>query len=146
MLHAMCYIHIYIYIHIHIYIYTHIHICILSHISQSYDGGRSFIMKDLEFLIQDKPDRGQFVAILGMSGCGKSTLLRYIAGLQQPTTGEVFLDGKIRNPDERVSMVFQQYSSLPWMTVLENVTLGLRYQGISKLEREEKATLWKEMQ
>ena len=111
----------------------------LKGISQSYDGGKSFIMQDLEFLIQDKPGQGQFVAILGMSGCGKSTLLRYIAGLQQPTTGEVLLSGKPRAENQRVSMVFQQYSSFPWMTVLENVALGLKFQGISRVEREAKA-------
>lgn len=111
----------------------------LKGISQSYDGGKSFIMKDLEFLIQDKPGQGQFVAILGMSGCGKSTLLRYIAGLQKPTTGEVFINGNLRAEDQRVSMVFQQYSSLPWMTVLENVALGLKFQNVSKVEREAKA-------
>ena len=63
-------------------------------ISQSYDGGESYIIKDLDFLVEDKHGQGQFVVILGMSGCGKSTLLRYIAGLQEPTDGSVALNGK----------------------------------------------------
>ena len=109
-------------------------------ISQSYDGGKSYIIQDLSFLVQNKPKRGEFVSILGMSGSGKSTLLRYIAGLQKPTSGEVFVRGKaVGNDDNRVSMVFQQYSSLPWMSVLDNVALGLRFKGISKEEREERA-------
>jgi len=108
-------------------------------IGQSYDGGQSWIIKDLEFLVEDKPDQGQFVVILGMSGCGKSTLLRYMAGLQDPTEGNILIKGKTITETERVCMVFQQYSSLPWLTVLENVGLALKYKGISKKERDEKA-------
>jgi NitT/TauT family transport system ATP-binding protein len=117
----------------------------LKNISQSYDGGETFIIKDLEFLVEDKPAQGQFVVILGMSGCGKSTLLRYIAGLQEPTSGKVLLHDKPIAENKRVSMVFQQYSSLPWMTVLENVSLALRYQGLPKKEREDKAMEMLEM-
>jgi len=111
----------------------------LKGIGQSYDGGQNWIIKDLNFLIEDKPEQGQFVVILGMSGCGKSTLLRYIAGLQKPTEGEVFVHGKPVDKTQRVSMVFQQYSSLPWMSVLDNVGLALRYKGIKKAERDAKA-------
>jgi NitT/TauT family transport system ATP-binding protein len=108
-------------------------------IKQSYDGGKSFIIKNLDFMVEDKPAQGQFVVILGMSGCGKSTLLRYIAGLQEPTAGSVLVNGKPVSKDNRVSMVFQQYSSLPWMSVLDNVGLALRFKGIPKKERDEKA-------
>jgi len=108
-------------------------------IGQSYDGGQNWIIKDLEFLIEDKPEQGQFVVILGMSGSGKSTLLRYIAGLQEPTEGTVMIDGKSLHEAQRVSMVFQRYSSLPWMTVLDNVGLGLQFQGLNKSDRNEKA-------
>jgi len=108
-------------------------------ISQSYDGGQNWIIQDLEFLIEDKPDQGQFVVVLGMSGAGKSTILRYIAGLQTPTKGEVLVKGQPIGKAQRVSMVFQQYSSLPWMTVLENVGLALQYQGVKRAEREERA-------
>lgn len=109
-------------------------------IGQSYDGGKNWIIKDLEFLIEDKPNQGQFVVVLGMSGCGKSTLLRYMAGLQDPTEGHVKILDKPVSEAEQVSMVFQQYSSLPWMTVLENVALGLKFKGMAKKERDEKAT------
>lgn len=108
-------------------------------INQSYDGGKNWIIKDLDFLVEDKPAQGQFVCILGMSGCGKSTLLRYIAGLQAPSQGQVLVKGQPVSNTNRVSMVFQKYSSLPWMTVLDNVALGLEFQGISKKERYERA-------
>ena len=111
----------------------------LRNIQQSYDGGETWILKDLEFLIEDKPAQGQFACILGPSGCGKSTVLRYIAGLQKPTEGQVLIHGKEVGKDNRVSMVFQQYSSLPWMTVLDNVGLALRYKGVLRKERNEKA-------
>ncbi|MEM6321700.1 MAG: ABC transporter ATP-binding protein, partial [Bacteroidota bacterium] len=111
----------------------------LRNIQQSYDGGETWILKDLDFLVEDKPAQGQFAAILGPSGCGKSTVLRYIAGLQQPTDGTVHIHDKPVSKDNRVSMVFQQYSSIPWMTVLDNVSLALRYKGLLKAERDEKA-------
>jgi len=111
----------------------------LKKVSQSYDGGKSFIIKDLDLLIEDQPDRGQFIVILGPSGCGKSTILRYIAGLQKPTTGEVKIYERLRKEDDRIGMVFQQYSSFPWLSVLENVALGLQYRGIPQKERLDKA-------
>lgn len=111
----------------------------LRNIKQSYDGGETWILENLEFLIEDKPAQGQFAVILGPSGCGKSTVLRYIAGLQKPTGGTVNIHEKEVGKDNRVSMVFQQYSSLPWMTVLDNVSLALRYKGMLKAERDEKA-------
>jgi NitT/TauT family transport system ATP-binding protein len=107
----------------------------LKNIGQSYDGGKSWIIKGLNMLIEDKPDQGQFIVLLGMSGSGKSTLLRYIAGLQEPTEGEVLIKGKPVSDKQRVSMVFQQYSSMPWMTVLDNVALALDYKGVGKKER-----------
>ena len=111
----------------------------LRDVGQSYDGGQNWIIKGLDFLIEDKPAQGQFAIILGMSGSGKSTVLRYIAGLQEPTEGEVLISGKKVDSDNRVSMVFQQYSSLPWMTVLDNVALGLKFKGVDRKERNAKA-------
>ncbi len=107
----------------------------LKNIGQSYDGGNTWIIKGLNMLVEDKPDQGQFIVLLGMSGSGKSTLLRYIAGLQQPTEGEVLIKGQPVSDKTRVSMVFQEYSSFPWMTVLDNVALALDYQGIDKKDR-----------
>lgn len=111
----------------------------LKNINMSYDGGKTHIIKDLNFLVEDKPNQGQFVVILGLSGCGKSTLLRFLCGLQQPTSGEILIKGKPKSESTRIGMVFQQYSSFPWLSVLDNVALGLKYKGVSKKERHEKA-------
>jgi NitT/TauT family transport system ATP-binding protein len=108
-------------------------------IGQSYDNGQNWIIKDFDLIIEDKPAQGQFVVLLGMSGSGKSTVLRYISGLQKPTEGQVLIKGKPVDNNTHISMVFQQYSSLPWMTVLDNVGLALRYQGVSKKDRDERA-------
>jgi NitT/TauT family transport system ATP-binding protein len=111
----------------------------LKNINQSYDKGKTFVIKDLNLLIEDKPNVGEFIVLLGKSGCGKSTILRYIAGLQKPTSGNVLIKAKNRTEDDRAGMVFQQYSSYPWLSVLDNVSLGLKIKGISKKERREKA-------
>ncbi len=111
----------------------------LRSISISYDGGANYVIKDLNFLVEDKPAQGQFIVILGVSGCGKSTVLRFISGLQKPTSGDVFIRGKPRDEYTRIGMVFQQYSSFPWYSVLDNVALGLHYKGEKKKQRYEKA-------
>lgn len=110
----------------------------LKNIQQTYDG-KKMVVKDLNFLIENKPGQNQFVSLLGPSGCGKSSLLRYIAGLQKPTSGEVLINNKPRTDKDVVGMVFQKYSSFPWLTVLDNVALGLEVQGVPKKEREERA-------
>lgn len=112
----------------------------LRNIKQTYGEGdkKVTIIDGLNLLIEGMPRIGQFVCLLGVSGCGKSTVLRYIAGLQKPTEGEVLLYGQPINGNH-VGMIFQQYSSLPWRTVLDNVTLGLEIQGVPKKERVEKA-------
>jgi len=115
----------------------------LKDIYQEYDDskkkGKQVVIKGLNLLIEDKPNQGQFVVILGKSGCGKSSILRYIAGLQKPTSGEVLIYGKPRTRNTKVSMVFQKYSSFPWLRVIENVEFGLMLSGMNKKERREKA-------
>src|SRR3990172_9607933 len=98
----------------------------LKNVSHTFDG-RKNVIQDFNLLIEDYPDRGQFVVILGVSGCGKSTILNFIAGLNKPTSGEVLVNGKpitCCHP-----MVFQRYSNLYWRTVLENVMLPLEING-----------------
>jgi ABC-type nitrate/sulfonate/bicarbonate transport system ATPase subunit len=77
-----------------------------------------------------------FVTILGPSGCGKSTLLRIVAGLDQPTAGEVLLDGqRISGPGADRGMVFQSYTLFPWLNVLDNVCFGLRERGLPRAQQ-----------
>lgn len=108
----------------------------LSKVTQIYDGNK-VVIKDLNLLIEDKPGQGQFICILGASGCGKSTILRFIAGLRNPTLGDVLYFGKKEKPP--VGMIFQRYSCFPWATVLDNVALPLKLKGIEKDQREQEA-------
>ena len=87
---------------------------------------------------------GEFVVFVGPSGCGKSTMLRMIAGLENITSGELRIDGKIMNeatPTQRgIAMVFQNYALYPNMTVYENMSFGLQQQGMPKAKIRELVT------
>ena len=73
-------------------------------------------------------ERNQIVVFLGPSGCGKTTLMRMAGGLESITSGAITLDGRLVGPpDRRRGMVFQSYSSFPWLTVAQNVAFGMRY-------------------
>lgn len=80
--------------------------------------------------------KNDFICIVGPSGCGKSTLLRIIAGLEEATDGKIIYNGKeLLKPTREIGMVFQDYSLLPWRTVLDNIALGLEFKGIAKKKR-----------
>jgi len=84
-----------------------------------------------------------FITILGPSGCGKSTLLRIVAGLDEPSAGEVLLDGRrIIGPGADRGMVFQSYTLFPWLTVQDNVSFGLRERGLPREEQIATAQRW----
>lgn len=94
------------------------------------------VLQDVNFEL----NKGEIVALLGKSGSGKSTLLRIIAGLVPPTAGEVTYRGRpVRGPVSGIAMVFQSFALMPWLTVLENVELGLEAQGLSREERRRRA-------
>ncbi|MBN1570656.1 MAG: ABC transporter ATP-binding protein [Acidobacteria bacterium] len=87
---------------------------------------------EVTFSIHDIPGHGEFITIIGPSGCGKSTLLNLIAGFLKPSEGEVLVNGKpVTGPGRDRGMIFQQYSSFPHLTVLQNVLFGLE---LDKLE------------
>ena len=97
-----------------------------------------------DLLVLDKVNMtlldNEIVALLGRSGSGKSTLLRIISGLMRASEGKVNIDGKaIKGPAEGLAMVFQSFALFPWLTVLENVELGLEAQGVAAEERRKRA-------
>ncbi|HLD16251.1 MAG TPA: nitrate/sulfonate/bicarbonate ABC transporter ATP-binding protein [Coxiellaceae bacterium] len=94
------------------------------------------VLNDVNFNLHDN----EIVVLLGKSGSGKSTLLRIIAGLVEPTAGEVLYHGEpIVEPVNGLTMVFQHFALLPWLTVLANVELGLEAQGVEREERRKRA-------
>lgn len=94
------------------------------------------VLDDVNFQLKE----GEIVALLGKSGSGKSTLLRIIAGLVAPTAGKVTYRGKpVCGPVPGIAMVFQSFALMPWLTVLENVELGLEALGVGREERRRRA-------
>jgi NitT/TauT family transport system ATP-binding protein len=94
------------------------------------------VLEDINFEFRE----GEIVALLGKSGSGKSTLLRIIAGLIAPSSGRVTYRGKsVTQPVPGIAMVFQSFALMPWLTVLENVELGLEAQGVPREERRRRA-------
>lgn len=101
------------------------------------EGGQDVLVLDK---INLELKQHEIVALLGKSGSGKSTLLRMIAGLLKPSQGQVFYRGQnVDKPVEGVSMVFQSFALLPWLTVLENVELGLEAKGVAREEKRQRA-------
>ncbi len=109
-------------------------------------GKQTTAVKDVNFAVEDLPNKGEFIAVLGPSGCGKSTVLKIIAGLEPhwpQTTGTVLVKGKpVTAPGPDRGMVFQSYSSYPCYNVLDNVAFGLTLQGMPGRTRREIAMEW----
>jgi NitT/TauT family transport system ATP-binding protein len=114
-------------------------------VSKTYDNGLTAI-RDITFTVEDRPDRGEFVAILGPSGCGKSTILKLIAGLRPQfpaTTGTVTVVGRpVTGPGADRGMVFQDYTAFDNRTVLGNIAFGLECRGVAEPERLAAAREW----
>jgi len=101
-------------------------------------GGEQTVLEEVTLSIAP----GEVVALLGRSGSGKSTLLRILAGLIQPSSGRVLVNGTpLEGPNSSVAMVFQSFALLPWLTVQENAELGLYARGVSKEVCEKEATV-----
>jgi len=89
---------------------------------------------------------GEFICILGPSGCGKSTLLNIIAGLEKPTEGKVFLNGReVLSPGPDRVVMFQESALFPWLKVIDNVEFGMKIRGVPKKERHERALKYLKM-
>lgn len=105
---------------------------VFTHVNKAY--GNNLVVEDLNLEIR----RGERLILLGPSGCGKTTTLRMIAGLEEITSGELYMEGRLVNKLEpglrNIAMVFQSYALFPHMTVWENITFGLRLQKLAEEE------------
>ena len=120
--------------------------------SQAFVKFDNVVKKFGEFTAVEKADfeigRGEFLAIMGSSGCGKTTTLRMLAGLEDPTQGNIYLDGERVNGkatwDRDTPMVWQSLALFPFLTVRENVEFSLKMRGVGKAERADRAAKWLE--
>ena len=106
----------------------------LSHLSKTYQrrGEPVHALDGIDLEVVS----GEFVCVLGVSGCGKSTLLQLVGGLEQPTGGEIMIDGeRLRGPHRDTSIVFQEHGLFPWMSVTTNIEFNLKARGVAKHER-----------
>jgi NitT/TauT family transport system ATP-binding protein len=113
----------------------------IEHLSRSFDSAQGSVtaLKDINFRVH----RREFLSVIGPSGCGKSTLIRLVAGLDDPTSGRMLLDGKpVSGPCPDRGMVFQGYTLFPWLTVTGNVMFGLEMEGMEKGQAEAEALQW----
>src|SRR3974390_1952452 len=111
----------------------------VKHVRHVYKRGASsnlLVLDNVDLNLYDN----EIVALLGRSGSGKSTLLRIVSGLMPPSEGEVDIDGQaVKGPADGLAMVFQTFALFPWLTVQENVELGLEAQGVAPEERRKRA-------
>lgn len=104
--------------------------------------GEVVALNGVDFEIKEN----EFICVIGPSGCGKSTLLNIIAGLLEPTAGQVLVDGNpIKGTGTDRGVVFQQYALFPWLTVRKNVEFGLKLKGMSKEKCEAVSTKYLKM-
>ena len=105
----------------------------LNHVYKVYPNGVKAV-KNFDMTIEDK----EFIVFVGPSGCGKSTTLRMIAGLEDISNGEIYIDGTLVNDvepkDRDIAMVFQNYALYPHITVYENMAFGLKIRKLPKKE------------
>ena len=108
----------------------------VSKVFHNESGQQVLAVKDIQLEIGHQ----EFVCLVGPSGSGKSTLLRLMEGLTEPTEGKVRVFGEeVRGPRNDAAMVFQEYSLMPWRTVLDNVTFGLELRQVKRVQQKEQA-------
>ncbi len=113
---------------------------VLEDVSKRY--GSAAVLEGVSLSLAD----GEFACIVGPSGCGKSTLLRIAHGLIDPSHGRVLFEGRPQDGvNLQAAMVFQSFALLPWLTVLENVTLGLEARAVAAPERQRRAARYLDM-
>ena len=106
------------------------------HVRKVFGDDRTPVLLDVSVDLRD----GEFVALLGPSGSGKSTLLRIMAGLMAPTDGRMLAHGTpLQGPNPDIAIVFQSFALFPWLTVLQNVELGLLATNATEEERRKRA-------
>ncbi len=112
----------------------------VANVTKEFDFGRDETITAVRN-VSFKVAANELCVLLGPSGCGKSTVLRMVAGLEDPSTGTIELDGhEIVGPGSDRGMVFQTYTSFDWLTVQENVEYGMRLNGVARRERRERAS------
>ncbi len=107
----------------------------IRHLKKNFElkGKTVEVLKDINLDIE----KGEFIALVGSSGCGKSTILKLITSLEDPTDGEILIDGDpVKGPSDKCSMIFQESRLFPWLSVEENIDFTISRQ-ISKSERKE---------
>ncbi|HEY5568180.1 MAG TPA: ABC transporter ATP-binding protein [Gammaproteobacteria bacterium] len=105
------------------------------HLSYPTRNGSVVALEDISFEIRAQ----EFVCIVGPSGCGKTTLLKIVAGLLKPTSGRIVFNSTAANGRPRNALVFQEHGLFPWMSVLDNVGLGLEMRGVRRKSRHAQA-------
>ena len=113
----------------------------LEHVTQRFTlpQGDVTVLRDIDFVARE----GELIAIVGPSGAGKSTILRLISGLIQPDEGSVVYKRKpLLGVNMEAAMVFQNFALLPWLTVAQNVELGLEARGLNRILRRKKAAFY----
>ena len=110
----------------------------ISHVTKVFEKKKQpehVVLEDLNFSVEE----GEFISLLGPSGCGKTTLLTMIGGFQEPTKGEILVDGKrVSGPSSERGYVFQNYALFPWMTVEKNIAYGMKFLDFTPEEKRDR--------
>lgn len=105
----------------------------IKNLSKRYADTEYDVLENINLAIEE----GEFICVIGPSGCGKTSLLNMIAGLEQPSSGGVYIDGKlVTSPDADRTVMFQEHALYPWLNVMDNVKFGMKLAGVNKAEQD----------